>query len=104
MTLSELKKKLENCSNENERIAIEKEIAIKEYIKAHNEKHKEYRSEYYKKYYKTYRDEMKKYQSQLCFYNGEVLKLYALVMRFKRAGVEHPTLEAKKYIVAQQNN
>ena len=104
MKLSELKKQLENCSNENERIAIEKEIAIKEYIKAHNEKHKEYRSEYYKKYYKTYKDELKKYQSQLCCYNGEVLKLYALVMRFKRQGIEHPTLEAKKYIVAQQNN
>ena len=104
MKLSELKKQLENCSNENERKALEKEIAVKEHIKAHNEKHKEYRSEYYKKYYKTYKDELKKYQSQLCCYNGEMLKLYTLVMRFKRAGIEHPTLEAKKYIVEQQNN
>lgn len=104
MTLSELKRKLENCTNENERKALEKEIAKKEYIKAHNEKHKEYRKEYYKEYYKAYKDEMKKYQSQLCYYNGETLKLYALVMRFKRQGIEHPTLEAKKYIVEQQNN
>ena len=104
MKLSELKKQLENCSNENERKALEKEIAKKEYIKAHNEKHKEYRKEYYREYYRAYRDEMKKYQSQMCCYNGEMLKLYALVMRFKRQGIEHPTLEAKKYIVEAQNN
>ena len=47
---------------------------------------------------------MKKYQNQLCCYNGEVLKLYTLVMRFKRQGIEHPTIEAKKYIVVPQNN
>ena len=99
MKLSELKKQLENCSNENERKAIEKEIAVKEYIKAHNEKHKEYRREYYREYYKAYRDELKKYQNQLCYYNGETLKLYTLVMRFKRQGIEHPTLEAKKYLI-----
>lgn len=104
MKLSELKRKLENCSNENERIALEKEVAIKEYIKTHNDKYKEYRKEYYKEYYKMYKDELRKYQNQLCCYNGEVLKLYTLVMRFKRAGIEHPTLEAKKYIVEQQNN
>lgn len=98
MKLDELKKKLENCANENERKALEKEIAIKEYIKAHNNKYKEYRKEYYKEYYKEYKDELRKYQNQLCCYNGEVLKLYTLVMRFKRAGIEHPTLEAKKYL------
>ena len=95
MKLDELKKQLENCSNENERIAIEKEIAIKEYIKMHNDKYKKYRREYYK----VYKDELKKYQNQLCCYNGETLKLYTLVMRFKRQGIEHPTLEAKKYLI-----
>ena len=104
MKLSELKKQLENCSNENERKALEKEIAIKEYQKAHNNKYKEYRREYYKEYYKAYKDELKKYQNQLCFYNGETLKLYTLVMRFRRAGIEHPTLEAKKYIIRDYIN
>ena len=112
MKLSELKKQLENCADENERKALEKEIAKKEYQKEyqrnykrlHNDKYKEYRKEYYKEYYKTYKDELKKYQSQMCCYNGETLKLYTLVMRFKRQGIEHPTLEAKKYIVEQQNN
>ena len=101
MKLDELKKQLENCSNENERKALEKEIAIKEYIKAHNDKYKEYRRDYYKKYYKTYRDELKKYQNQLCYYNGETLKLYTLVMRFKRQGIKHPTIEAKKYLLVK---
>ena len=101
MKFSELRKQLENCSNENERIAIEKEIAIKEYIKAHNEKYKEYRKAYYKEYDKEHKDELKKYQSQICCYNGEVLKLYALVMRFRRAGIEHPVKEAKKYLLEQ---
>lgn len=63
------------------------------------ERYKEYRKAYYKEYYKAYRDELKKYQNQLCYYNGETLKLYTLVMRFKRQGIEHPTLEAKKYLI-----
>lgn len=99
MKLSELKRKLENCSNENERIALEKEIAIKEYLKAHNEKYKEYRKAYYKEYYKAHKDELRKYQSKLCLYNGESLTLYALVMRFRRARIEHPVEEAKKYLI-----
>ena len=41
----------------------------------------------------------KEYYSQFCCYNGEVITLGALKMRFKRAGVEHPVKEAKKYIL-----
>lgn len=43
-----------------------------------------------------------KYLNQLCSYNGETLTLNALSSRFRRAGIEHPTLEAKKYLLAQQ--
>ena len=52
--------------------------------------------ERYKEYQKEYQ---KQYENQLCYYNGETLKLYALVMRFRRAGIEHPVVEAKKYII-----
>ena len=45
-----------------------------------------------------------KYDNQLCFYNGENLTLAALKMRFQRAGVEHPTLEAKKYLLKKESN
>ena len=40
-----------------------------------------------------------KYYSQLCFYNGETLTLSALRTRFRKAGIPHPTLEAKKYLL-----
>jgi group I intron endonuclease len=43
----------------------------------------------------------KKYRSQLCFYNGETLKLEALRSRFRRAGIKHPTQESKKYLLSQ---
>ena len=41
----------------------------------------------------------KKYFNQLCSYNGETLTLCALSARFRKSGIEHPTLEAKKYIL-----
>ena len=41
----------------------------------------------------------KKYFNQLCYYNGETLTLCALSARFRKSGIEHPTLEAKKYIL-----
>ena len=62
---------------------------------------KEYGKEYHRKYDKT--DKQKKYKkeyySQLCSYNGETLTLAALYQRFSKAGIEHPVLEAKKYLV-----
>lgn len=41
----------------------------------------------------------KKYYNQLCCYNDKTLTLNALASRFKRAGVEHPAIEAKKYLI-----
>ena len=75
----------------------------KEYHKI--DKFKECQKEYQKEYQKS--DEFKEYQkefykeygNQLCCYNGEVLTLYALSKRFQRAGVKHPTAEAKKYLL-----
>ena len=40
-----------------------------------------------------------KYNNQLCLYNGKILTLNALSKRFQRAGITHPQLEAKKYLV-----
>ena len=61
--------------------------------------------ERYKEYQKEYRktDKNKEYQeeynNQLCLYNGETLTLNALSNRFRRRGIEHPVLEAKKYLI-----
>ena len=41
----------------------------------------------------------KEYNSQLCCYNGQTLTLDALRKRFKRQGIDHPTLEARKYLI-----
>ena len=46
----------------------------------------------------------KKYNNQLCCYNGEALTLVALSTRFRRAGIAHPTIEAKKYLIKKESN
>lgn len=67
------------------------------------ERHKAYRKAYHKSYMKSHKDEWKEYysthQNQLCCYNGEILTLNALSQRFRKAGIEHQVIEAKKYIV-----
>ena len=45
----------------------------------------------------------KEYNNQLCSYNGETLTLNALYIRFWRKGIEHPVLEAKKYLIKNNN-
>ena len=49
-----------------------------------------------KEYQKKYQ---KEYQNKLCSYNGETITLTALKTRFGRAGIPHPVLEAKKYLL-----
>ena len=77
--------------------------AKKEYQKEYHktDKYKEYQREYQKTdKYKEYQKEFyKEYNNQLCYYNGETLTLCALSKRFQRAEIEHPQIEAKKYLV-----
>ena len=77
----------------------------KEYMKEYrkSDKYKKYNKEYQKsdKGKKAKRKAGNKYNNQLCSYNGEVLTLNALSSRFRRAGVEHPTKEAKKYLLSK---
>ena len=78
------------------------------------ERYKEYYEEYYeihrdeklakrKDHYYTHRDEIlvksKDYYGRLCLYEGETLTLGALSTRFRRQGIPHFTLEAKKYLL-----
>ena len=71
------------------------------------ERRKESKKEYHKEYKKSdkgkesHRKAKKKYNNQLCFYNGETLTLCALYTRFQRAGIPNPTQEAKKYLLEQ---
>lgn len=61
------------------------------------ERYKDYQKEYWKT--EKYKNRKRNYENQLCNYNGEVLTLRALRTRFRRAGIEHPVLEAKKYLI-----
>ena len=69
----------------------------KEYMKEYQ------KSEKYKEYKKTnkYKKYQKEYDNQLCSYNGEVLTLCALAARFRKAGITHSTIEAKKYLLVK---
>ena len=61
------------------------------------ERYKKYKEEYEKTdKRKKYKEE---YNNQLCCYNGETHTLKALKNRFGRAGIPHPQLEAKQYLV-----
>lgn len=67
---------------------------------------KGYNIEKFKKCQKKYRQSekgkkcQKKYDNKLCSYNGEKLTIRVLSARFQRAGIEHPTVEAKKYLIS----
>ena len=80
---------------------------IKEYQKEYHkeyqktDKYKEYQKEYHKtdKFKKHQKEFYKEYDNQLCSFNGETLTLCALSKRFQRAGITHPQIEAKKYLI-----
>lgn len=73
----------------------------KEYRKTHIDEINEYQKKYRKsdKFKKNNKKYQNKYTNQLCSFNGETLTLNALSMRFRRMGIPHPTIEAKKYLV-----
>lgn len=77
----------------------------KEYMKEYRQfdKYKEYQKEYHQseKKKEVDRKASNKYSNQLCSYNGETLKLGTLATRFRKAGIEHYTSEAKKYLILQ---
>lgn len=78
-------------------------IEKKEYMKKYNksEYQKEYQKVYHKEYNKSkkFKEYHKEYDNQLCQYNGKKMTLHALYERFRRTGIENPTLEAKKYLI-----
>lgn len=49
--------------------------------------------------FERHKESKKEYDNQLCLFNGETLTLHALRTRFKRAGIPHPVIEAKKYLL-----
>ena len=56
------------------------------------------------RYKETHRKSSNNYENQICCYNNEVLTLATLSMRFIKAGIPHPTLEAKKYLIGDNSD
>ena len=88
--------------------------SIKQYYKEHADSIKQYKKQYNKQWYKENADSIKQYQKQYrkehadsikqynnqqCLYENEIITLNALRVRFARKGIEHPILEAKKYLI-----
>lgn len=67
----------------------------KQYYESHKEQIKQYRESHKEEILK----QKKQYNNKLCFFNGKHITLNTLAMRFRRAGVEHPVIEARKYLV-----
>ena len=80
---------------------------ISEQRKQYYESHKEKILEQARQYRDSHKEEIKQYKkqyySQLCLYNGEYLTLNALKTRFKRMGIDHPVIEAKKYLIKKES-
>ena len=62
------------------------------------ERRKEHQKEY-KHNNEKCKEYQKKYDNQPCLYNGEVLTFATLASRFRKSGVEHSKIKAKKYIL-----
>lgn len=79
---------------------------IQAYQKEYRELHREERSAYHKEYYETHKKVKrvynKEYYGRLCFYNNETLTLGALSRKFQKLSIPHPTLEAKKYLITEE--
>lgn len=70
------------------------------YKEIHRKANRKYRqSNKGKEVQRNYNQIIKHKYDHLCLYNGETLTFRALYLRFYRAGVEHPRLEAKKYLI-----
>lgn len=80
--------------------------SIKQYKKQYYEENidsiKQYQKQYNKENATAIKQQQKQYYNQQCLYEGELLSLSALSHRFIKKGIQHPVVEAKKYLIQQQ--
>ena len=62
-------------------------------------RYKDYQKDYYNSNREKRLNKTREYHHKLCLYKGETLTLGTLECRFSRAGISHPTQEAKKYLL-----
>lgn len=71
----------------------------KEYYKSYQKTHAEQIRQKNKKYNESHKDDLEKYRKQKCYYEGKILTLRALIIRFSRRKILNPTREAKQYLL-----
>ena len=71
----------------------------KQYRKEHADSIKQYQKQYRKENADSIKQYKKQYRNQQCLYENEILTLCALSKRFSKKGIEHPIIEAKKYLI-----
>lgn len=72
---------------------------IKQSYKENADSIKQQKKQYYKENTDSIKQKKKQYYNHKCLYENEILSLRALTLRFYRKGIEHPTIEAKKYLI-----
>lgn len=74
---------------------------IKQKKRQYRKEHMEYMKQYRKEHADSIKQQQKQYYNRQCLYENEILTLCALRKRFARQGVEHSTIEAKKYLIGE---
>ena len=93
MVLQLRKKYLEAISVSSASLSLSNIVSFYyNYTKENADKIRQQQKEYIKQY-------QKQYNNQQCLYEDELLSLNALRIRFSKKGIEHPTQEAKKYLI-----
>ena len=89
---------------DTERIKDTKKRCDKAYYQTHRDEHLAKCKAYYQTHREEYLVKNKIYCSRLCIYKSETLTLKALTNRFFRQGIPHARVEAKKYLIGENNN
>lgn len=84
---------------------LSKKEYIKQYKKHYNKEHadsiRQQKKQYRKEHADSIKQRQKQYYKQQCLYENELLTLAALKSRFVKKGIDHPTQEAKKYLIGE---
>lgn len=78
-----------------EQLSINKQLPSYNWMWSYGKNTERYKS-YKKDYFKTY-------NHRNCIYEGKTYTFHSLTSKFSRMGFEHPTLEAKKYLVNESH-
>ena len=83
----------------NKQYYEENSDSIKQHYKQNAIAIKQQKKQYYKENIDSIKQKQKQYREQKCLYEGEVLSLSTLRQRLASRGIQHPTIEAKKYLI-----